>query len=85
MDSCKIDPATKQDTRRKHVFIISTLKKVKLYIQTTSDKEFSSWLDAIMRELVARKEGSIQDKGLYVFYFIFLQKKICICETDITS
>lgn len=75
MESCKIDPAAKQDTRRKHVFIISTPKKVKLYIQTTSDKEFSSWLDAIMRELVARKEGNIQDKGLYVFFF-FKKKKV---------
>ncbi|KAI9272086.1 Rho GTPase activation protein [Helicostylum pulchrum] len=64
LESCKIDPAAKQDTRRKHVFIISTPKKVKLYIQTTSDKEFSSWLDAIMRELVARKEGNIQDKEI---------------------
>ncbi|KAI8646984.1 Rho GTPase activation protein [Parasitella parasitica] len=57
LESCKIDPAGKQDTKRKHVFIISTPQKVKLYIQTTSDKEFSSWLDAIMRELIARKEG----------------------------
>lgn len=64
LDSCIIDPAGKQDTKRKHVFIISTPKKVKLYIQTTSDKEFSSWLDAIMRELIARKEGQNQDTGI---------------------
>lgn len=63
LDSCIIDPAGKQDTKRKHVFIISTPKKVKLYIQTTSDKEFSAWLDAIMRELIARKEGQNQDTG----------------------
>ncbi|GAN09705.1 conserved hypothetical protein [Mucor ambiguus] len=61
LESCKIDPAGKQDTKRKHVFIISTPKKVKLYIQTTSDKEFSSWLDAIMRELIARKEGQNEE------------------------
>ncbi|KAI7888660.1 Rho GTPase activation protein [Mucor mucedo] len=61
LESCKIDPAGKQDTKRKHVFIISTPKKVKLYIQTTSDKEFSAWLDAIMRELVKRKEGQNED------------------------
>lgn len=57
LESCEIEPAGKQDTKRKHVFIITTPKKVKLYIQTTNDKEFSSWLDAIMRELVTRKEG----------------------------
>ncbi|KAL7311970.1 hypothetical protein PS15m_009676 [Mucor circinelloides] len=61
LESCKIDPAGKQDTKRKHVFIISTPKKVKLYVQTTSDKEFSSWLDAIMRELIARKEGQNEE------------------------
>ncbi|CAO3651376.1 unnamed protein product [Mucor fragilis] len=61
LESCKIDPAGKQDTKRKHVFIISTPKKVKLYIQTTSDKEFSSWLDAIMRELIARKESQNEE------------------------
>ncbi|KAI8065351.1 Rho GTPase activation protein [Gilbertella persicaria] len=64
LDSCKIDPAGKQDTKRKHVFIISTPKKVKLYVQTTSDKEFSSWLDAIMRELIARKEGQNEDSEI---------------------
>lgn len=63
LESCKIDPAGKTDTKRKHVFIISTTKKVNLYIQTTSDKEFSNWLDAIMRELVARKEGQNEDTG----------------------
>ncbi|CEP12575.1 hypothetical protein [Parasitella parasitica] len=61
LESCKIEPAGKQDTKRKHVFIISTPKKVKLYIQTTSDKEFSAWLDAIMRELIARKEGQNEE------------------------
>ncbi|KAI9486486.1 MAG: hypothetical protein EXX96DRAFT_44094 [Benjaminiella poitrasii] len=61
LESCTIDPAGKQDTKRKHVFIISTPKKVKLYVQTTSDKEFSAWLDAIMRELIARKEGQNND------------------------
>lgn len=64
LESCQIEPAGKQDTRRKHVFIISTPKKVKLYIQTTSDKEFGAWLDAIMRELVARKEGKNEDKEI---------------------
>jgi hypothetical protein len=64
LEACKIDPAGKQDTKRKHVFIISTPKKVKLYIQTASDKEFSAWLDAIMRELIARKEGHNEDTGI---------------------
>ncbi|KAG0189241.1 Rho GTPase-activating protein 21 [Apophysomyces sp. BC1034] len=57
LDSCQIEPASKQDTRRKHVFLITTPSKVTIYIQTTNDKDFSSWLDAIMRELIARKEG----------------------------
>ncbi|KAI8875079.1 RhoGAP-domain-containing protein, partial [Backusella circina FSU 941] len=64
LESCHIDPAGKQDTKRKHVFIISTPKKVKLYIQTTSDKEFAAWLDAIMRELVARKENQNADSEI---------------------
>ncbi|RCH86869.1 hypothetical protein CU097_009818, partial [Rhizopus azygosporus] len=61
LHSCNIDPAGKQDTKRKYVFIISTPHKVKLYIQTENDKDFSLWLDAIMRELIARKEGQNQD------------------------
>lgn len=65
LDSCQIEPAGKQDTRRKNVFIISSPKKVKIYIQTTSDKEFSAWLDDIMRELIARKEGQNEDQGAY--------------------
>ncbi|CDH48410.1 rho gtpase-activating protein 32-like [Lichtheimia corymbifera JMRC:FSU:9682] len=56
LDGCRIEPASKQDTKRKHAFLITTLKKVTIYIQTSSDKELSVWLDAIMRELVARKE-----------------------------
>lgn len=64
LESCHIDPAGKQDTKRKHVFIISTPKKVKLYIQTTSDSEFAAWLDAIMRELVARKENTNPDSEI---------------------
>ncbi|KAG1324358.1 hypothetical protein G6F62_009144 [Rhizopus arrhizus] len=57
LDSCHIDPAGKQDTKRKHVFIISTPHKVKIYIQAENENDFSLWLDAIMRELIARKEG----------------------------
>ncbi|KAI8365628.1 Rho GTPase activation protein [Choanephora cucurbitarum] len=64
LDSCKIDPAGKQDTKRKHVFIISTPRKVKLYVQTTNNSEFSAWLDAIMRELIARKEGQNEDSDI---------------------
>ncbi|CAO3679677.1 unnamed protein product [Rhizopus stolonifer] len=61
LHSCHIDPAGKQDTRRKYVFIISTPHKVKIYVQTENDKEFSLWLDAIMRELIARKEKQNQE------------------------
>ncbi|KAG0178936.1 hypothetical protein DFQ29_002787 [Apophysomyces sp. BC1021] len=64
LDSCQIEPASKQDTRRKHVFLITTPSKVTIYIQTTNDKDFSSWLDAIMRELIARKEGQSEAKIL---------------------
>ncbi|KAI8374885.1 Rho GTPase activation protein [Blakeslea trispora] len=64
LDSCKIDPAGKQDTKRKHVFIISTPRQVKLYIQAANNSEFSSWLDAIMRELIARKEGQNEDSDI---------------------
>ncbi|KAI8997100.1 hypothetical protein BDB01DRAFT_769830 [Pilobolus umbonatus] len=56
LEACKIDPASKTVTRRKNVFIISTPKKVKIFIQALNEKEFSAWLDAIMRELIARKE-----------------------------
>ncbi|KAI8381044.1 uncharacterized protein BYT42DRAFT_565055 [Radiomyces spectabilis] len=61
LDACQIDPAGKHDTRRKYVFLITTPRKVKIYIQTANEKEFSSWLDAIMRELIARKEGQNQN------------------------
>ncbi|ORY93794.1 hypothetical protein BCR43DRAFT_495342 [Syncephalastrum racemosum] len=62
LDACQIEPAGKQDTRRKHSFLITTAKKVTIYIQTSSEKELASWLDAIMRELVARKENSQEMK-----------------------
>ncbi|KAI8979856.1 hypothetical protein BDF20DRAFT_536423 [Mycotypha africana] len=61
LESCHIEPAGKQDTKRKHVFIISTPKHVKLFIQAANEKEFSIWLDAIMRELIARKEKQNDD------------------------
>jgi hypothetical protein len=68
LDSCHIDPAGKQDTKRKHVFIISTPHKVKIYIQAENENDFSLWLDAIMRELIARKEGQKnQDTGKLKF------------------
>lgn len=57
LDGCEIDPASKHDTRRKHAFLVTTPKKLTIYIQTASENELSAWLDAIMRELIARKEG----------------------------
>ncbi|KAI7863018.1 hypothetical protein BDF14DRAFT_1847861 [Spinellus fusiger] len=64
LDSCSIDPTSKHETRRKHVFTITTQKKVKIYIQTSQEKEFSTWLDAIMRELIARKEGQNEESDI---------------------
>ncbi|KAF7725377.1 hypothetical protein EC973_009644 [Apophysomyces ossiformis] len=64
LDCCQIEPAGKQDTRRKYVFLITTPTKVKIYIQTAGEKDFSTWLDAIMRELIARREGQREDTDL---------------------
>ncbi|KAI9016416.1 Rho GTPase activation protein [Phycomyces nitens] len=64
LDSCHIDPANKHDTRRKNVFTITTKKKVKIYIQTSHEKEFSIWLDTIMRDLVARREAQKEESDI---------------------
>ncbi|KAI9264063.1 hypothetical protein BDA99DRAFT_571571 [Phascolomyces articulosus] len=64
LDDCRIEPAGKGDTKRKHSFLINTPKKVTIYIQTSSDKELSAWLDAIMRELIARKEGHNEESDI---------------------
>ncbi|CAO3637618.1 unnamed protein product [Cunninghamella echinulata] len=67
LDDCQIDTAGKQDTKRKHCFMITIpppRQKVTLYIQTAKDKECAAWLDAIMRELVLRKEGNHQDSDI---------------------
>ncbi|CAO3592392.1 unnamed protein product [Absidia cylindrospora] len=67
LDGCHIDPAGKQDTKRKHAFMITIpppRQQVTLYIQTATDKECAAWLDAIMRELIRRKEGQAQDSDI---------------------
>ncbi|KAL0079487.1 hypothetical protein F4703DRAFT_1874925 [Phycomyces blakesleeanus] len=64
LDSCHIDPANKHDTRRKHVFTITTEKKVKIYIQASHEKEFSTWLDTIMRDLITRREGQKEESDI---------------------
>ncbi|KAI8085164.1 Rho GTPase activation protein [Halteromyces radiatus] len=64
LEGCQIDPAGKNDTKRKHSFMITIpppRQKVTLYIQTANDNECAAWLDAIMRELIRRKEGKSQD------------------------
>jgi hypothetical protein len=63
LDGCQIDPAGKQDTKRKHAFLVTIpppRQQVTLYIQTANDKECAAWLDAIMREMIRRKEGQAQ-------------------------
>ncbi|KAI7851855.1 hypothetical protein BDC45DRAFT_571731 [Circinella umbellata] len=64
LDNCRIEPASKGDTKRKHSFLINTPRKVTIYVQTSNDKELSAWLDAIMRELIARKEGHNEESDI---------------------
>ncbi|KAI9484648.1 Rho GTPase activation protein [Zychaea mexicana] len=64
LDDCRIEPAGKGDTKRKHSFLINTPRKVTIYIQTSSEKELSAWLDAIMRELIARKENQNEESDI---------------------
>ncbi|ORX46776.1 RhoGAP-domain-containing protein [Hesseltinella vesiculosa] len=55
---CQIQPAAKQDTKRKHSLLITLPppKKITLYIQAANDKDYAIWTDAIMRDLIVRNE-----------------------------
>lgn len=57
LETCTIEPAGKHDTKRKHTILITTPNTITLYIQLPSEKELSSWLDGVMRDLISRKEG----------------------------
>lgn len=83
LEDCHIDTAGKQDTKKKHCFMITIpppRKNVTIYIQTAKDKECAAWLDAIMRELVLRKEGHHQvkikkkneDMKRYLLFIIYI-------------
>lgn len=52
----EIVPATKSDTRKKNAFIISN-KELKVMISVANETIYAEWLDAIMRELISKKEN----------------------------
>ncbi|KAH8547625.1 hypothetical protein BGW37DRAFT_510228 [Umbelopsis sp. PMI_123] len=64
LETCQIEPAGKNDTKRKHTILITTPNTIKLYIQLPNEKELSSWLDGVMRDLISRKEGVYDDTEL---------------------
>ncbi|KAM3583946.1 hypothetical protein VKS41_003910 [Umbelopsis sp. WA50703] len=64
LETCQIEPAGKQDTKRKYTILITTPTSITLYIQLPNDKELSSWLDGVMRDLISRKEGKYDDTEL---------------------
>ncbi|KAI8577242.1 hypothetical protein K450DRAFT_252900 [Umbelopsis ramanniana AG] len=64
LETCQIEPAGKNDTKRKHTILITTPNTIKLFIQLPSEKELSSWLDGVMRDLISRKEGAYEDTEL---------------------
>ncbi|GAB5586726.1 hypothetical protein Unana1_01626 [Umbelopsis nana] len=64
LETCQIEPAGKNDTKRKHTILITTPNTIKLYIQLPNEKELSSWLDGVMRDLISRKEGGYDDTDL---------------------
>ncbi|OZJ04939.1 hypothetical protein BZG36_02644 [Bifiguratus adelaidae] len=55
--SCMVQPGTKAETKRKHVFLVTTTEQSQILFQMKDDKEFGRWLDTIMRDMVKRKEG----------------------------
>ncbi|KAJ2960317.1 hypothetical protein NQZ79_g4269 [Umbelopsis isabellina] len=64
LETCQIEPAGKQDTKRKHTILITTPTSITLYLQLPNDKELSSWLDGVMRDLISRKEGRYDETEL---------------------
>ncbi|KAG2187061.1 hypothetical protein INT44_003289 [Umbelopsis vinacea] len=64
LETCLIEPAGKNDTKRKYTILITTPNTIKLFIQLPSEKELSSWLDGVMRDLISRKEGVYEDTEL---------------------
>ncbi|KAI8064244.1 hypothetical protein BC940DRAFT_306513 [Gongronella butleri] len=61
---CQIQPAGKQDTKRKHCFLVSLPppKKITLYVQPANENDYAAWTDAIMRDLIVRKEQQQQQQ-----------------------
>lgn len=65
LQSSKIAPAAKTDTRKKHAFIIN-LPKHRVFVNVSNEALYTEWLDTIMREVISVKENAEQQDAYLV-------------------